>query len=114
MICTNVRSRYGTSSESWAEANQVKFIQPHHTAKKIVANPTTPWATSPAASWWCRADAARPTATTKVRSKNSSRGVEARCSSSRSRTTARPVRRCRTVVAMAGTYRTGVWGNMGP
>ena len=36
MICTSTEIRYGTSSLSYAEANQVKFIQAHQIAKKIV------------------------------------------------------------------------------
>ena len=35
-ICTNTRSRYGTSSQSYAEANQVKFIQAHQMAKNTI------------------------------------------------------------------------------
>lgn len=37
MIWTRVSSRYGTSSVSYAEANQVKFIQAHQIAKKTIA-----------------------------------------------------------------------------
>jgi hypothetical protein len=35
-ICTNTASRYGTSSQSYAEANQVKFIHAHQMAKKTI------------------------------------------------------------------------------
>lgn len=37
VIWTSVSSRYGTSSVSYAEANQVKFIQAHQIAKNTMA-----------------------------------------------------------------------------
>ena len=36
VICTNTASRYGTSSQSYAEANQVKFIHAHQMAKNTI------------------------------------------------------------------------------
>jgi hypothetical protein len=35
-ICTSTSSRYGTSSVSYAEANQVKFIHAHQMAKNVI------------------------------------------------------------------------------
>jgi hypothetical protein len=70
---------------SYAEANQVKFIQAHQIPKKTIAYATTAWPTCPAATSWASSAAARETATTKVRSKSSSSGVDARCSSSAAR-----------------------------
>ena len=35
-ICTNTSSRYGTSSQSYAEANQVNAIHAHQMAKKTI------------------------------------------------------------------------------
>jgi len=32
-ICANTARRYGTSSQSYADANQVKFIHAHQIAK---------------------------------------------------------------------------------
>jgi hypothetical protein len=72
---------------SCAEANHVKFIHAHHTPKKAMRKPTTPLLMLPPTSSWCSDDADWATATTKQRSTNSSSGVDARCSSSGSRTT---------------------------
>ncbi len=38
-ICTRTASRYGTSSVSNADANHVKFIHAHQSAKKTIAKP---------------------------------------------------------------------------
>jgi hypothetical protein len=38
--CTNTVSRYGTSSVSYADANQVKFTQAHQIAKNNIAKLT--------------------------------------------------------------------------
>ena len=84
-IWTRVMTRYNQSSLSYADANQVKFSQPHQTAKNAITKlPTAPQ------PWWWPIWSARPieasdTATTKVRSKKSSSGVAARCDSCGSR-----------------------------
>ena len=36
LICSMVSRRYGTSSVSYAEANQVKFIHAHQIAKNTI------------------------------------------------------------------------------
>ena len=58
-ICSKVSNRNATSSESWADANQVKFIHAHHTAKNVAANPHSAVAVCPPESSWCSA-AGRP------------------------------------------------------
>src|SRR4029453_11315312 len=79
--CTNPVSRYGTSSVSYADANQVKFIQAHQIAKNNMAKPKVASAAWPSVIPWCSALAACATAITNTRSNNNSSGVEARCSS---------------------------------
>jgi hypothetical protein len=79
--CTNTVSRYGTSSVSYADANQVKFIQAHQIAKNNIAKLTVASAGWPSEMPWCSALAACETAITNTRSNNSSSGVEARCCS---------------------------------
>src|SRR6266508_4718212 len=127
-ICTSVVIRYGPSSVSYAEANQVKFIQAHQMPKNISRYHGSARSMSPVERAWCRRAAASETATTKHRSKNSSSGVEARCSSSARRAvigrsqgrwsvwvTARTYRRCGVPVTgrVAGgvprSYRPVMW-----
>src|SRR4029453_15432619 len=79
--CTNPVSRYSTSSVSYADANQVKFIQAHQIAKNNIAKLTLASAAWPSEMPWGRALAACETAITNTRSNNSSSGVEARCCS---------------------------------
>jgi hypothetical protein len=71
----------------------VKFIHAHQMAKNTMGYPSIASAPCPSTSWWCSVFAAWATATTKVRSKNSSSGVEARCTSSGSRDDIRVSRR---------------------
>ena len=60
----------------------MKFTQAHHTPKKTIEYMSTPAPKCPSDSAWCNPLAACATATTITRSKKSSSGVEARCSSS--------------------------------
>ena len=84
-IWTNVSSRYSQSSAPKDVANQVKFIHAHQIAKNTSAYDRRPAATCSSISEWCSEAAAMLTATTKTRSKNSSRDVAVRPGSSGSR-----------------------------
>jgi hypothetical protein len=52
-ICTKTSSRYGTSSQSYAEANQVKAIHAHQMAKKTMRYPPRPSSGCDSAIAWC-------------------------------------------------------------
>ncbi len=100
-ICTIVASRKTQSSVSYADANQVKLIQAHDTAYVAKAKPITPSQTWSWARKLASSSAATPNPMTNVRSKSSSSGVAARCTScgSRPRIVIRP---CRIRSDMAG------------
>src|ERR671917_401631 len=103
-ICANTSRRKAASSGSYADANQVKFIHAHQMAKNTRGNATSASAAPPPTSKWCIVLDAWATATTKVRSKNSSSGVEARCCSSGSRDVIVVSRRT-AITAESGTAR---------
>ena len=70
---------------SYADANQVKLTQAHQMPKKIMRKPGTPWPGWPSATSCTSWRPACAIATTKHRSKKSSRGVAARWRSVRGR-----------------------------
>ena len=78
-ICTIVVSRKSQSSVSYAEANQVKLIHAQRDRERREAEADhsrrVTWSSTSA---WASSSAATPKAMTKVRSKSSSSGVEAR------------------------------------
>ena len=84
-ICTIVMTRYSQSSESNADAKQVKFIHAHQMAKKIMAYASTVAAACPSTTPWCRFCEAWETAMTNTRSKKISRELATRCCSCGSR-----------------------------
>jgi hypothetical protein len=90
-----VRTRYVTSSVSYDDANQVKFIHAHQIAKNTCRNGTT-WAW-PAAIVCASCSVTAATATTKVRSNSSSSWLDTRCGSSIGRAVIRT--RIRSVVS---------------
>ena len=77
---------------SYADANQLKNVQAHATAKVAKQNPMIPERRWSSASACASSLAAAPNAMTNVRSKSSSRGVAARWCSRRSRPVIRTVR----------------------